>query len=154
MYAARRVTGNDVELVVPRLTWAANNVYRHYDDRVELDYLLSSNVNFLPSGIGFYEDLNDFRNAEPMYVMNSERNVYLCINNNESANSTIEPTGKNLSSNGNIQTADGYTWKYLFNVRASNKFLTDDWMPVPASTAKLDYDTSSLISVEIGRAHV
>ena len=63
MYAARRVTGNDVELVVPRLTWAANNVYRHYDDRVELDYLLSSNVTFLPSGIGFYEDLNEIGRA-------------------------------------------------------------------------------------------
>lgn len=148
MYAARRVTGYDVELVVPRYTWAANSVYRHYDDRVELDYLLSSNITVLPSGIGFYEDLAEFANSKPMYVMNSERNVYICLDNSESSNSSVEPTGKNLSSNGNIQTADGYIWKYLYNVRASNKFLTDDWMPAPTSTAKLDYDTSPLISVD------
>jgi hypothetical protein len=148
MYAARRVSGNDVELVVPRYLWSANNVYRHYDDRVELDYLISSNVTLLPAGVGFYEDLASYANSKPMYVMNSERNVYICLNNSESSNSTVEPSGKNLSSNGNIQTSDGYTWKYLYNVRASSKFLTDEWMPVPTSTAKLDYDTSSLISVD------
>ena len=41
MYAARSITGNDVELVIPRLTWSANNIYRHYDDNVELEYLVS-----------------------------------------------------------------------------------------------------------------
>ena len=87
-------------------------------------------------------------NTEPMYVMNSERNVYLCLDNGGSANSSIEPSGKNLSSNGNIQTADGYVWKYLYNVRASNRFLTNTWIPAPTSTSKLDYDTSSLISVD------
>ena len=80
--------------------------------------------------------------------MNSERNVYICLNNAQNANSSIEPTGKNLSSNGNIQTADGYVWKYLYNVRASNRFLTNTWIPAPTSTSKLDYDTSSLISVD------
>lgn len=147
MYAARRITGNDVELVIPRLTWSANNIYRHYDDNVELEYLVSPNANVAISGIGFYEEANEYGN-KPMYVMNSERNVYICLDNAENANSTIEPTGKNLSSNGNIQTADGYVWKYLYNVRASNKFLTDEWMPVPTSTAKLDFDSSSLISVD------
>ena len=34
MYAARRITGFDVELVIPKYTWAANNIYRHYDDKV------------------------------------------------------------------------------------------------------------------------
>lgn len=145
MYAARRVTGFDVELVIPRLTWEANSIYRHYDDKVEIDDLVNPNVNTAISGIGYYED--DYGN-KPMYVMNSERNVYICLDNSENANSTVEPSGKNLSSNGNIQTADGYIWKYLYNVRASSKFLTDDWMPVPTSTAKLDYDSSSLIAVD------
>lgn len=141
MYAARKVTGNDVELVIPRYNWSANTIYRHYDDRVNLDSLLVSSSN---ASI----------NISPMYVMNSERNVYLCISNDLNANSTVEPTGKNLSSNGNIQTADGYTWKYLYNVRASNKFLTNNWIPAPTSTSKLDYDTSSLISVDGELAYI
>ena len=111
MYAARRVTGFDVELVIPRYTWAANSVYRHYDDKVDLDSLVSSNANVAFSGIGYYE--NEEYGNKPMYVMNSERNVYICLDNAENANSTVEPSGKNLSSNGNIQTADGYIWKYL-----------------------------------------
>jgi hypothetical protein len=135
MYAARKVTGNDVELVVPRVNWTSGTIYKNYDDRINLDSLIvTTNVGNTSYG--------------PMYVMNSERNVYLCIGNNIKANSTVEPTGKNLSSNGNIQTADGYTWKYLYNIRASNRFLTNNWIPAPVSTSKLDFDTSSLISVD------
>jgi hypothetical protein len=131
IYAARKVTGSEVELVVPRYDWSANTIYKHYDDRVEIANLIATTAN-----------------TKPMYVMNSERNVYICLANGLNANSTIEPTGKNLSSNGNIQTADDYTWKYLYNVRASNRFLTNNWIPAPVSTSKLDYDTSPLIAVD------
>jgi hypothetical protein len=81
--------------------------------------------------------------------MNSDRNVYLCLSNNTTtANSTVEPTGKNFNANGIIQTADSYVWKYLYNIKPSNRFLSNNWIPAPTSTAKLDYDTSSLISVD------
>ena len=133
MYAAKKVTGYDVELVAPRFNWSANTKYRQYDDIKDPDDLLSANTA---------------QNLGPMYVMNTERNVYLCMCNNVSSNSTVEPSGKNLSSNGNIQTADGYLWKYLYNIRASNKFFTNNWIPVPVSTSKLDFDTSSAISVD------
>ena len=133
IYAARKVTGSEVELVVPRYDWSANTIYKHYDDRVEIANLVTATAN---------------TRQQPMYVMNSERNVYICLANGLNANSTIEPTGKNLSSNGNIQTADDYTWKYLYNVRASNRFLTNNWIPAPVSTSKLDYDTSPLIAVD------
>ena len=133
MYAAKLITGNDVELVVPRIDWSTGSKYRQFDDIIELSELVSSNTE---------QQLN------PMYVMNSERNVYLCVCNNVSSLSTIEPTGKNLTSNGNIQTGDGFLWKYLYNVRPSNKFLTESWIPAPVSTQFLDYDTSPLISVD------
>ena len=61
-----------------------------------------------------------------------------------SANSTVEPTGDYTSSNGNIATSDGYIWKYMYNVKSSNKFLSADWIPAPASTAQLDYTVSSI----------
>ena len=86
--------------------------------------------------------------------MTTNRNVYICLSNNSSANSTVEPSGKNLSANGNIQTADGYLWKYLYNIKPTNKFLSNTWIPVPTSTAKLDYDTTSIIAVDGELCHL
>ena len=139
MFAGKRITGSDVELVLPRVSWTGNTKYRQFDDTIELSTLTSSNTA---------------QNLKPVYVVTSDRNVYLCLSNNVSANSTVEPTGKNLTSNGNITTADSYIWKYLYNVRASNKFLTDDWTPAPTSTSRLDFDTSSVISVDGELAHI
>ena len=33
MFAAKRITGNDVELVVPRINWTANTKYKQFDDK-------------------------------------------------------------------------------------------------------------------------
>jgi hypothetical protein len=74
--------------------------------------------------------------------MTSGRNVYKCLSNNVSGNSTVEPTGDYTSSNGNIATSDGYIWKYMFNVKPSNKFLTNTWIPAPTSTAQIDYSVN------------
>ena len=134
MFAGKRITGNDVELVIPKVNWTANTKYREYDDTIDLTELLTANT---------------VQNLGPIYVMNSDRNVYLCLSNNTTtANSTVEPTGKNFNANGIIQTADSYVWKYLYNIRPSNRFFSNNWIPAPTSTAKLDYDTSSLISID------
>lgn len=128
MIAAKKVTASDVELVIPRINWTANGVYQQYDDTVSANTLLSANTT---SGVN------------PMYIITSERNVYKCMSNNSSANSTVEPSGDYTTSNGNIATADGYLWKYMYNVKPSNKFLTSDWIPAPYSTNQLDYGTST-----------
>ena len=139
MFAAKKITGNDVELVLPRVDWTANTKFREYDDTITLDELLSSNTT---------------QNLKPVYMLNSERNVYLCLSNNVSSNSTVEPIGQNLSANGNIATSDGYLWKYMYNIKPSNKFLSNTWIPAPTSTSKLDYDGSSLTSVDGEIAHI
>jgi hypothetical protein len=126
MFAAKRVTGNDVEMVVPRKNWVANVKYRQYDDTILLSDLISTNTS---------------QNLFPLYVITSARNVYKCLSNNASANSTVEPTGDYTTSNGNIATADGYIWKYMYNVKPSNKFLTEEWIPVPVTVEALDYGT-------------
>ena len=127
MIAAKRVTGNDVQLVIPRYNWTANTKYKNYDDTAEFSNLFTANVS---------------QNVRPMYVITSERNVYKCVSNNNSANSTSEPTGDFNTSNGNIGTADGYFWKYMFNITPSNKFLTSEWIPVPTSTSALDFSVN------------
>lgn len=129
MIAAKKITGNDVELVIPLIDWTANTKYKQYDDLVNLDSLLTGDIA---------------ANIKPMYVYTSQRNVYKCLSNNISANSTVEPTGDYVSSNGNISTSDGYIWKYMFNVKSSNKFLTNEWIPVPSSTKQLDYGTNNI----------
>lgn len=126
MFAAKRITGNDVELVVPRINWTTGLRYQQYDDKTSLDTLLTANGSI-----------------QPMYVVNSSRNVYKCLSNNASANSTVEPTGDYTTANGTISTADGYIWKYMHNVKPSNRFLTSDWVPAPISSSKLDYNVSS-----------
>ena len=128
MFAAKRITGNDVELVIPRVNWTANNKYKQYDDRIDVSDLLSGNTSL---------------NIKSIYVITTGRNVYKCLSNNSSSNSTVEPSGDYSTSNGTISTSDGYIWKYMFNVKPSNKFLTTDWIPAPTSTSKLDYNVSS-----------
>jgi len=128
MFAAKKITGNDVELVIPRVNWTVNTKYKQFDDRIAIDDLLTGNTTL---------------NVKPMYIFTSERNVYKCLSNNSSANSTSEPTGDYTTANGTITTADGFIWKYLYNVKPSNRFLTSEWVPAPISTNKLDYNVSS-----------
>jgi hypothetical protein len=127
MFAAKKITGNDVELVIPRVNWTANTKYKQFDDRITVGDLLTANT---------------LLNVKPMYVLTSDRNVYKCLSNNVSANSTVEPVGDFTTANGTISTADGFIWKYMYNVKPSNRFLTTDWIPAPISTNKLDYNVS------------
>ena len=133
MIAAKKITGNDVELVVPRITWTANNKYRQYDDTIQISDLLSANAS---------------QNLQPMYVINSEGNVYKCVSNNAGAYATVEPIGQNLNGNGNVLTADSYIWKYMYNVLTTNKFASNTWIPAPTSTSKLGYSGSALTTID------
>lgn len=137
MFAAKRVTANDVEFVIPRVNWTANTKYRGYDDTILLTDLISANTQ---------------QNLKPFYVITSDRNVYKCLSNNASANSTVEPIGDYTTSNGTIATADGYIWKYMYNIRPSNKFLDANWIPVPTRSAtastETDYNLDSTGVVE------
>lgn len=123
MFAAKRLTGNDVQLVVPRYNWTSNTRYRQFDDKVDVDDLLTVS------------------NSKPMYIITSENNVYKCLCNNVSANSTVEPTGDFSSSNGFIFTSDNYLWKYMYSIKPSNKFFTSEWIPTPTSISEQEYET-------------
>lgn len=126
MYAAALLTSNDVELVVPRVNWTGDTKYRQYDDRANIADLITANTTM---------------NLKPMYIMTSNFDVYKCLCNNVSANSTVEPTGDFATSNGFISTADGYLWKYMYSVYQSNRFLTDEWMPTPYSYKITQYNS-------------
>jgi hypothetical protein len=134
MVGAKRVSPKDIEFVIPRVLWQPNTRYKQYDDTLPLEDLTSISII-------------DGETVYPMYAMTSEGNVYKCLCNNVSTLSQVEPTGNYVENSGFIQTEfsdeNGYLWKYMYNIKFSNKFLTPDWMPVPyiqPSTNYTDYN--------------
>lgn len=109
MIGAKRITEYDVSHVIPRYNWTSNTRYSAYDDH-------SSTL---------FE-----ANSSPFYIMTSEYNVYKCLSNNQGSVSTIQPTA--INPNTVTQTADGYVWKYMYTVSASDqlRFMTNGFIPV------------------------
>ena len=115
MIAAKRVQSVDTTYAIPRYNWVTNTRYREYDN-------LSTTLFDTPAG------------ANTFYVLTDDYNVYKCLFNNKSANSTVKPTGTSTSS---LVTADGYHWKFAYSVSAADalKFLTTNYIPVKTLTA-------------------
>ena len=112
MIAAKKITSSDVSHAIPRKNWTNNTNYFAYTD----------NTNTLFS--------QDF------YVMTGDYNVYKCLSNSDSnsggtaaSTSTTKPTGTGTAI---ISTADGYKWKFMYQISASDalKFVTPNYIPV------------------------
>lgn len=105
----------DIAYCAPRHNWTSGNFYDAYDDG----------------------DPDLF--SKSYYVMNTSNfNVYICLRAG-SGPSTVEPIGTDdIAATGvagvdaPIELADGYVWKYLYTIAASdaNRFLTADFIPV------------------------
>jgi hypothetical protein len=147
MVLAKRIVPKDIELVIPLHTWTYNTVYKQYDDTANLDSLLIASSN-----------------AYPMYVRNSEGNVYKCLSNSSVTGSLVEPTGTYTQNDGFIQTElndnSNYLWKYMYNVKNSNKFYDneyeDKWIPIPYIQANTNfsdynYNTSNLVEGSLNK---
>ena len=112
MIAAKKVTSSDVSHAIPRKNWTNNTNYFAYTD----------NTSTLHS--------QDF------YVMTGDYNVYKCLSNSDTnssgsvaSTSTTKPTGTGTAI---ISTADGYKWKFMYQIAASDalKFVTPNYIPV------------------------
>jgi hypothetical protein len=101
------IKSTDVAYMIPRYDWdtTGQTVYAKYDQN----------------------DSNLFDKS--FFVINSQQQVFKVINNNNGAKSTVKPTL--TTSSGTFQTADGYTWKYMFSVPSSSytKFTTTNYIP-------------------------
>jgi len=122
MIAAKKVTSSDVSYVCPRHDWTTGTVYDYY----RADYgatVNSATVTTVSGGTDM------FATTTKMYVRSSANNVYKCMWNNAGAASTTEPTGTSTSE---LTTADGYVWKYMYSLTATEvgSFLTTDFMGV------------------------
>ena len=126
LLAAKRIAASDVTFAVPRRNWVTGttyDIYRHdYGDRITgTSTALTSN-----SGVSNLADAN-------FYVLTTARNVYKCLDNDGNTASTVEPTGTSTT----VQTlADGYKWKYMYTLSASQQsnFLSTDFMAVETNS--------------------
>lgn len=127
----KKITGNDVFPVVPRRNWVANTVWTAYDD--------TSNTQF--------------SSTNSMFVYASGGNVYKCLDNANGAYSTIEPANNYSSANGFTSPGDGYTWKYMYKVPSTSKFLTTAWMPAPLTQTEAYFGfANNLVAGALSRA--
>ena len=110
MIGGKKINGSDIRHVVPRHNWTNNTVYYAYSSRVNSTDLKNPNT--------------------AMYVITDEFNVYKCIANNYGKASTQKPTSTNPASV--FQTADQYTWKYMYTLTGEEqlRFTTSSFIPV------------------------
>ena len=121
MIYGKRLSENDVKLMIPRNNYVSNKVYDMYDDTVG-----ESNVALFDSN--YYAVVN----ADAFY------HVFKCLDNNLGVNSTVQPEFSEIDVQDEVyQTSDGYVWKYMYTVDNVTvaKFATTDYFPVVANSA-------------------
>ena len=112
MIAAKKITSSDVSHVIPRKNWTNNSNYFAFTDNAATLF------------------------SQDFYVMTTDYNVYKCLSNSDTnssgsvaGTSTVQPTGTGTSI---ISTADGFKWKFMYQISASDalKFVTPNYIPV------------------------
>jgi hypothetical protein len=125
MIFGKKVTSVNVRRLVRRIDWTQGTRYEMYRH----DYSVTS-----PSPVTQSSRLYDAN----YYVMNSNYNVYICIDNGSSGISTTgnasqdEPLFTDLEPSRAGESGDGYIWKYLFTVSPSDiiKFDSTEYISV------------------------
>ena len=122
LLAAKKITSSDISYVIPRRNWTTTTVYDYYRHDYGNRVTGTTSTQTANSGATTLFDAT-------FYVLTAARNVYKCLDNNNNAASTTEPTG---TSTGILTTADGYKWKYMYTLTASQQanFLSTDFMAV------------------------
>lgn len=106
----KQIQSDDVAYLIRNIPWVTGTVYDCYDQ----DDASLYDRNF--------------------YVITDKDEVYKCIYNNDGGESTVKPDL--ASTYGTFATADGYIWKYMFTIGATEdtKFTGDDYIPVTANS--------------------
>ena len=126
MLFLKKVTSNDVRRVIPRIDWQTGTIYEMYRNNYSSNNLTPQSKSTTLYGSNYY-------------VLNSEFNLYLCINNGANPDnpngqkSLFEPTHTNTAPQEAGNGSDGYLWKYLYTISPSDivKFVTTSYIPLP-----------------------
>ena len=127
LLAAKKITSSDVSFVVPRRNWTTGTTYDIYRHDYE-EFVTGSTSTRVTSNSGATTLFDS-----TFYVVTTDRNVYKCLDNDGNTASTVEPTGTSTSV---ITTGDGYKWKYMYTLSASEQsnFLSTDFMAVSTNS--------------------
>ena len=134
----RKVVPADISLVCDSYSWysyvvpegqpgAGTRIFDHWDHTAEMQ------------GKAFYCITDE---------VGDEFNVYKCLNNAGGSISTVKPTG---NAEEPFYTADGYLWKYMYNVPVfkRTKFLSKGKMPVQQALSDTFYTRGAVETVII-----
>jgi hypothetical protein len=127
MIALKKVATSDITHGLVRYDWTENTKYDEWRDNYS-----SSN----PTNVTGVSNFFDGRG----YVITDEYKVYKCLRTGTSSgspvNSTVKPTA--VDTVNPEATSDGYLWKFMYTVSASDviKFVTNDFIPVKTLGAK------------------
>ena len=111
MVFGKKVSNNDVRIMIPRYDWISNTVYTAY----------SGNTNI--AACNFYAVVNAV----------SSFHVFKVLDNKNDSPSTIQPNFNDTAADDEFYaTSDGYVWKYMYTIDNTNfsKFATDQYIPV------------------------
>ena len=138
MIAAKKVSSSDISHVVTRHNWTSGRVYQMYKDTETHSNLIASRTGQTVSNAG--GTATESATMYPMYVMNTNFGVYKCLYNaeteisgsNYAKPSTVEPTHTTTTAGAPAAESDGYIWKYMYTISASEalKFVTSSYIPV------------------------
>lgn len=115
MFITKRLIASDLSLAIKKNIWESGTVYQPWDSE---------------DGLLFHKKF---------FVINSNNCVYKCLDRIPNTPSTIEPTDTGVTP---VRLSDGYTWKFMYDISASEltKFKDTEVIPVKYLTQ----DDSSL----------
>ena len=139
LLAVKRITSSDVSFAAPRINWTSGTVYDYYRHDYGNRITGGTSIQSANSGATNLYDAN-------FYVMNSNFQVYKCLDNNNNGQSTIEPTGENTLI---LETSDNYKWKYMYTLSASAQanFLSTDFMGVSSNSTVTNAAVDGAINI-------
>jgi len=139
LMSAKRITTSDVTRAIPRRNWTTGTTYDYYRHDYGNRITGTTTTQTADSGATNLFDAT-------FYVLNSNNNVYKCLDNNSGASSTVEPTGTSTSI---LTTGDGYKWKFMYSLSASQQvnFLSTDFMAVSTDSTVSAAATDGAINI-------
>ena len=118
IFVIKKVTNNNVKLVLERIDWSTGYTYDYYRD--DVDMLLKDDNGFL---------------VRKFYVRNKYNQVFKCLWNNNDSPSTDEPYFQpgSYGTNNMFRGIDGYKWKYMYTIdgKSLQNFVDSTWITVP-----------------------
>ena len=144
MLFLKRVVSTDVRRVVRRYNWELGITYDMYKNNYDIDNKSPQTAASTLYGSKFF-------------IVNSEFKVYACLNNGanpefpKGQKSLAEPNFVDVTPQTAGTGSDGYLWKYLYTISASDvvKFATDTYIPLPEK-----WGDSSTTTITVSYTHL